>query len=190
MPISERTGLRITVRKAIRPAVILMLLSVIAWIGYSAIDMNGMSLDCEDREVRLIVTGSMDGEPTGYDIDTIPRFSLVVVKHLHQQDLLSLQEGDVIQFKWNGILNHHRILSVDHNNGYILTKGDSSQGTECVPFGDVTGIVIGCSPVLGKIVAFIKDHLPELIIGLVSSALVSELLLSVRILSRDAGSRR
>ena len=56
-------------------ALVLAVLSVSAF--YTA---NGSSLDVRDREVRLIVTDSMDGERMPYSVPTIPKDSLVVVR--------------------------------------------------------------------------------------------------------------
>ena len=57
---------------------------VVAALGFF-LNLNGGSIDPTDREVRVIVTGSMDGPEQPYDIPTIPKGSLVMVKHLSLQ---------------------------------------------------------------------------------------------------------
>src|SRR5690554_2142254 len=75
---------------------------------YSVYSLNGDSLDLRDREVRLVVTGSMDGEPTDYQISTIPVNSLVMVRHISQDQLDSIEVGDVIAFDSGGRMIVHR----------------------------------------------------------------------------------
>ena len=95
-----------------KTAVILAVALVLAVLSVSAFyNANGKSLDVRDREVRLIVTDSMDGERMPYSVSTIPKDSLVVVKLISDEEKKDLQTGDVIQFRYGSVLNHHRVVS-------------------------------------------------------------------------------
>ena len=63
---------------------------IVAALGFF-IHLNGGSVDLTDREVRVIVTVSMDGPEQLYDIPTVPKGSLVMVKHLSEGEILSLE---------------------------------------------------------------------------------------------------
>ena len=121
-------------------------------------DLNGGSLDFSGRDVRLIITDSMDGERTDHEISTIPKNSLVMVRSLSGYEKYSLKEGDVIQFWYFGILDHHRVVENDTEKMSITTKGDNSPVTELVPYEDITGIVVGVNHPLGEIVNIVKVY--------------------------------
>ena len=120
--------------------------------------LNGHSLDLTDRDVRLIVTDSMEGEVTEYDIPTIKKDSLVMVRMLGSDEMGSLKIGDVIQFVFGGKLIHHRVIDNDTQSGAVLTKGDNSSSVERVDYKDIKGIVVGTSHIMGTIVKFVKEH--------------------------------
>ena len=50
-------------------------------------DLNGGSLDPRGTEYRQIVSGSMDAGDTGYPIGTIPKGSMVSIRHLDQDSV-------------------------------------------------------------------------------------------------------
>ena len=133
---------------------------IVAALGFF-IHLNGGSIDPTDREVRVIVTGSMDGPEQPYDIPTIPKGSLVMVKHLSEDEILSLEVGDVISFR-SGIASepiHHRVVSIDAENRTVTTKGDAYTTTETSSFDDVVGKVVGVDEYAGKAILFIKQNL-------------------------------
>lgn len=144
------------------------------------IHLNGGSLDFSDREIRLIITDSMDGNPTDYPISTIEKDSLVMVRHINQDEISSLEIGTVMQFKQGDILNHHRLVSIDVDGGFIITKGDNLPVTETIFFEDVTGVVVGKNHPAGIVVSFVKDNLIFTILAIIvlmtSAALIREIL--------------
>ena len=125
---------------------------------YAFYDLNGRSFDITDREPRLIVTDSMEGEQTQYDIQTVRKNSLVMVSFLSDAEKEGLKEGDVIQFVYNGILNHHRVVSNDIDGRKVITKGDNSPSYETVDYPDIRGIVIGENYLLGSALKFTRDY--------------------------------
>lgn len=136
-------------------AVLLVLVSMTAVLFFN---LNGGSLDFRDREVRTIITDSMDGERTDYTISTIPKNSLVMVRLLSDDEKQDIQTGDVVQFWYHGILNHHRVVSTDAENGFVITKGDNSDVTEKVYYENIRGEVVGTNHVLGELFKFVKDY--------------------------------
>jgi len=123
-------------------------------------DFNGGSFDLSDRQVLLIVTDSMDGDVTGYKVDSFPADTLVMIRHLSEEEKMSIEVGDVISFRYSGILNHHRVVDVSGiGSGYVITQGDNSPGTEAVMLSDVNGEVVGASHWLGVVFAFVKEYI-------------------------------
>lgn len=150
-----------TDRNTLRAVIILtgtfLFLSVVS--VYTFYDLNGGSFDIEGREPRLIVTDSMDGGMEPYDIPTIRKDSLVMVSYLSEDGKTGLKEGDVIQFTWNGVLNHHRVVSNDSENGVVVTKGDNSDSVETVAYSDIKGIVVGENHILGVAFKFTREYI-------------------------------
>lgn len=147
MDISDKTLIRTIV-------VMLLVMTMLFLLGH----LNGDSLDPTDREIRIVVTDSMDGDPQPYPVGSIPTDSLVIVKYLSQGEISSLEIGDVIQFRYGNVLDHHRIVSIDTAGKTVTTKGDNARGTETVKFSDITGKVVGVSHVLGMIAKIAKDY--------------------------------
>ncbi|MBQ3685390.1 MAG: S26 family signal peptidase [Candidatus Methanomethylophilaceae archaeon] len=135
----------------------LVLLLVLASV-YLVYDLNGSSLDLSDREVRLIVTDSMDGGPTDYPISTIPKDSLVMIEHLDDAGLDGLSVGDVLAFKSLGLLFTHRIIAVDRENRVFTTQGDNAAAPETVPYSNAIGKVVGVNHWMGQAVTFLKQY--------------------------------
>ena len=161
----------IGVSKGFYIKVVLAILVVVAGV-YFVYDLNGSSLDLSDREVRLIVTDSMDGEPRDYPISTIHKDSLVMIRHLDDAGLDGLVVGDVLAFKSLGLLFTHRIIAVDHENRVFTTQGDNTVSSETVSFSSSVGKVVGVNHMAGQAVILIKDH------GLFIGALVLILVLA------------
>ena len=138
-------------------AVFLVVLS-----AYALYDLNGHSFDLTDREMMIVVTGSMDGEPQDYDISTIPVRSLVMVEHIGQDEISDLKIGDVVAYYSGSIVIMHRL--VEFGDDHLVLKGDANVSSENVPFEDVMGKVVGVSPILGQVFYFIKSS-PILVMG-------------------------
>ena len=155
-------------------ALVLAVLSVSAF--YTA---NGNSLDVRDREVRLIVTDSMDGERMPYSVPTIPKDSLVVVRLISDDEKAELKEGDVVQFRYGSVLNHHRVVSNNVEEGYVITHGDNTDSNETVYYSAIRGEVMGANHAAGEVVTFVKDYvffiIAVIVVLFIGSLLVDEI---------------
>ena len=172
---SERDTRRIGRKTVIIVAVALVLSALTVYTFYN---MNGQSLDVRNREVRLIVTDSMEGEPKGeYKVPTIQKDSLVVVKFLSDDEKSNIKEGDVIQFSYNGILNHHRVIGT--GTDYVITQGDNASSTEIVQFSDIRGEVQGADHNVGMVFTFVKNYfyviLAFIVVLFIGSLLIDEI---------------
>ena len=131
-------------------------------------NLNGKSLDFSDSSLLVVPTGSMDGEPTQYEISTIPKNSMIMVHNLSDDQKKDLAIGDVITFTQAGILKVHRIISIDAVSGTLVTKGDANQSADPqITFDDVSGKVVGVSAVVGGIISTLRNtlmHSPILMI--------------------------
>ncbi len=136
-------------------------------------DLNGHSLDPTDRDYRVVVTGSMDGDPQPYEIPTIPVNSLIAIKHLSGGEFKTVKVGDVLAFNWaeSGMsesrLTVHRVTEIhtdsEGNVTGFTTVGDIYNDEypdwrhyETPDVENVVGVVIGVSPAIGKAVHFIQ----------------------------------
>ena len=139
---------------------------------------NGNSLDFSETDYKIVISGSMDGEPRDqYDIPTIPVGSMVFIHKVPSGDgaegfYASLEVGDVLTFDYSHPVSHedmvvtHRIISISESGGvYTYTlKGDSiaddpTNGSVQVvtsSSGDVIGKVVGVAPWLGQLVVFLS----------------------------------
>lgn len=179
---SERDTRRIGRKTAIIVAVALVLSALTVYTFYN---MNGQSLDVRNREVRLIVTDSMEGEPKGeYKVPTIQKDSLVVVKILSDDEKSNIRVGDVIQFRQNGILNHHRVIGT--GTDYVITQGDNTSSNEIVhssneivQFSDIRGEVQGADHNVGMVFTFVKNYfyviLAFIVVLFIGSLLIDEI---------------
>ena len=142
-----------------REALILLAVAAIMFAGYTVYDFNGHSFDLRDRQVLLIVSDSMDGDVTQYEVDSFPKDTYVMVHKLDQEEVRDeISVGDVVSF-WQGqILNHHRVIEVDFEHGFIRTQGDNAPASEKVPLENVHGKVVGTNHWLGWLSAFAKEH--------------------------------
>ena len=143
-------------RMTIVSAVVLLVLTLI--VAGLFINLNGNSIDFTNRDLRIIITDSMDGEPTDYPISTIPKDSLVMVRLISEDEKYDLQPGDVVQFRYHGILNHHRVVSNDTENHKIVTKGDNTTTSETVSYENVRGEVVGVNHFMGVIFGLVNDY--------------------------------
>ncbi|MBR6214530.1 MAG: S24/S26 family peptidase [Candidatus Methanomethylophilaceae archaeon] len=166
---SEGDGKRKTV---ITVAIVVIVASFCVYTFY---DLNGGSFDLSDREALLIVTDSMDGDVTKYDIDSFPKNTFVMVKHLSEQEKLQIHIGDVLSFRYNGILDHHRVIETHFDQGYVITHGDNTHSSENVTLSSINGEVIGTNHWLGALVSFVKDNFLIVIAVIAAIAIIGEI---------------
>lgn len=145
--------------------------------GMYIYDRNGGTLDFSETDVKIVVSGSMDGQPRGqYDIKTIPVGSMVFIHKVSEGDsqvfYSSLEVGDVITFHYRHPVSYedmvvtHRITSITESGGVYTyeCRGDSivddpTNGSVQVvtsSSGDVIGKVVGVAPWLGQLVVFLS----------------------------------
>ena len=136
----------------ILPVVVLIILMTVGFY-----EINGESLDPRGTDFRIIVTDSMDGKETDFEISTIPVDSLVTVKHLDIDEFDDVKVGDVVAYDFNGRMIVHRVIQNDFENGHFLLKGDNANSTEYIDYDDCIGTVVNVMPTLGKFLSFLKD---------------------------------
>jgi hypothetical protein len=134
----------------------IIIASVAIACGLCLYHFNGDSVSPADRQVVLVVTDSMDGNVTEYDIDSFPANTLVMVKHLSPYERQFLRVGDVVSYNDNGTLVHHRVVQV--NEGSVYVHGDNNHSTEIVQLDDINGKVIGVSPAMGQALALVSGN--------------------------------
>ena len=131
-------------------------LCVAAVCVYTVYDLNGGSFDLSDRQLMLIVTDSMDGDVTEYEVDSFPANTLVMIEHIPDHEIRYLRVGQVLSYHDGSVLVHHRIIQVNSDSFYV--KGDNGHSTDKVMFGDVNGVVVGANPFLGSVLAWISSN--------------------------------
>lgn len=167
-------GRRISLRTIATVALVLIIIS--AFTGYIW-SKNGESFDFSETDVKVVISGSMDGEPREeYEIETIPLESMVFIHKVPSGEeasfYSSLKVGDVLTFDYRhpisgeSMVVTHRIISISESDGtYTYTlKGDSiaddpTNGSVQVvtsSSGDVIGKVVGVSHPLGALVVFLS----------------------------------
>ncbi len=138
-------------------AVLLIAVALVA--AYVFYDFNGNSFDPSDRQVLLIVTDSMDGDVEGFDIDSFPRNTYIMIQKLDQDEIVEKVEvGDVLSFRQGDKLNHHRVIETHFDEGYVVTKGDNAPLPETVKLEKINGEVIGANHWLGSVASEMKEH--------------------------------
>lgn len=148
---------------------------------YSLYDFNGDSFDFSNSEMRLVVTGSMDGEETDYEISTIPVNSLIMVKHIDKEDMDTIQVGDVLAYERSNKMIVHRVVEIIDlgNDKYeFITKGDANSSNDPSVYSEtVIGKVVGVSSYGGMFVSLAKE---QAVWGIVIIALAVVIIYSVR----------
>lgn len=141
---------------------------VVALSALGALIVFNKSADLLDSEFRVIVTGSMDGEPqhyegSNYDIETIPVNSLVAIHKLHGDSSDYVKVGDVIGFysEQLGGNVYHRVIDIDTETGRYTTHGDANAPgvNESVPFDKANGIVVNVNHGAGVVVNKVQSNL-------------------------------
>ena len=157
---------------------------VVALSAVGALMVFNKSSDLLDSEFRVIVTGSMDGEPqtqykdANYVIEKIPINSLIAVHKLSGDSSDYVKVGDVIGFyseSLGGII-YHRVIQIDDVNGRYITHGDANKVgvNESVPFDKANGIVVNTNQDAGLAVNFVKANILYLIAIVVLSLVMAE----------------
>ena len=145
------------------------LMMIILMISASASVL--LIMEATGTELSIVVTDSMDGEPTGYPVSSIPKGSLIAV----ERSPSVIQVGDVIGYHTpliDGTV-YHRVVSIDDET--ITVKGDNLDLEERIPIQDIRGRVFFVSEPLGHIISFIKGNvIPLLTILLGAYLLLSE----------------
>ena len=152
------------------PAILVILL--VALSAYALYYLNGDSFDLKNREFVIVVTGSMDGEDTGYEIGSIPVDSLIVVERVSHDKISSLEIGDVVAYRNGSMLIVHRLVSIDNDNETMVLKGDVNTSTETVSFSDVVGKVVDVHPAIGKAMTLLRTKAVFVLVELACLALV------------------
>ena len=152
------------------PAILVILL--VALSAYALYYLNGDSFDLKNREFIIVVTGSMDGEDTGYEIGSIPVDSLIVVERVGHDRISSLEIGDVVAYRNGSMLIVHRLVSIDSDNETMVLKGDVNTSTETVSFSDVVGKVVDVHPAIGKAMTLLRTKAVFILVELACLALV------------------
>ena len=157
---------------------------VVALSAVGALMVFNKSSDLLDSEFRVIVTGSMDGEPqtqykdANYSIETIPINSLIEVHKLHGDSSGYVKVGDVIGFYSESLGGniYHRVIQIDTANGRYVTHGDANKVgvNESVPFEKANGIVVNTNQDAGLAVSFVKANLLYLVAIVVLSLVMAE----------------
>ena len=124
--------------------------------AYIIYDLNGNSLNLTDREMILVVSDSMDGDVDQFEIGSFPAGTMVMVQHVPEHEKRFLRVGDVISYKDQDVLFHHRIVQVNSDSVYV--HGDNNHSTEKVYYSDINGKVVGTNWVLGKTLFFISNN--------------------------------
>lgn len=152
------------------PTILVILL--VALSAYALYYLNGDSFDLKNREFVIVVTGSMDGEDTGYEIGSIPVDSLIVVERVSHDRISSLEIGDVVAYRNGSMLIVHRLVSIDSDNETMVLKGDVNTSTETVSFSDVVGKVVDVHPAIGKAMTLLRTKAVFILVELACLALV------------------
>ena len=160
-------------------AVAVILVVVLSAVG--ALMAFNKSPDLLDSEFKVIVTGSMDGDPQPYEIETIPVNSLIAVHKLQGNDVDDVKVGDVIGFYSEklGANIYHRVISIDTESKVFTTKGDAASTTESIPFEKANGVVVNVSHGAGEVVHFIKTNILLLVLIVVLFVIMVEAIIHI-----------
>ena len=165
-----------------RTVAIVIVAIIAASVFLVMFNLNGNSADFTHRDVRVIITDSMDGDPhPEYEISTIPKDTLVMVRLLSDSEKENIQVGDVVQFRYGNILNHHRVISNDPATRTIITQGDNVASPDpSMSYDKVRGEVVGTNHTLGMLVVFVKAYIFVILIFLVVLYLAMRLIEEMR----------
>lgn len=124
----------------------------------------------------VVLTDSMDGEPTEYEISTIPVNSLIAVHKMHGDDAQDIEIGDVIGH-YSSLMGgnvYHRVIAIDTVNQMFVTQGDNTHATETFSFSEANGKVVNVNHTAGEVVIFVKAHLLFIVFIMFMLAIMAE----------------
>ena len=158
-----------------------MVVAIVVFTAVGALMIFNKSPDLLNSEFRVIITDSMDGEPTGYEVSTIPVNSLIAIHKMDGGSADTVKIGDVIGFH-SDVVNgnvYHRVISLhfDDPEPWVETKGDNPKyhSTDHVALKDINGKVAGVIPELGNIPNFVKQNFLLVIALLAAFAIAGEI---------------
>lgn len=164
---------------------IIVTLAVVAIIAVSALavacNLNGGSMDFSNREVRIVLTNSMDHDShTGIvktNIASIPVGSMIMIHKLDDSGKRELAVGDVISF-WNGSsLYTHRIIEISWDRETFTTRGDNASSADApISASQIYGKVVGLNTPIGRIANNIQQN------PIIGIALVAQISLLVGVI--------
>ena len=125
---------------------------------YVVYDLNGSSFDLSDRQAVIVVTDSMDGDNTGFDIDSFPAETLVMIENIQSNEAAFIKIGQVAAYYKNDMLITHRVVGIDTVKHCLIVKGDNVYEQEVIPYEDVVGVVVGTNHLVGAAFLAIKEN--------------------------------
>ena len=89
----------------------------------------------------------------------IPKGAVIYVKRV---PFAQIKTGDVITYQMGpeSVTVTHRVVNIDKDKRVLFTKGDRNQIQDACPVQEkkIQGIVIGCIPIVGYGILFVKDR--------------------------------
>ena len=146
--------------------VAVVIVIAVTMVAVGSLMVFNKSPDLIDSEFAVIVTGSMDGEPTDYEISTIPVNSMIAVHKMKGDMVNDVKIGDVIGYYSPalGANIYHRVIVIDTENRTFEVKGDANVSSEIISFDEANGIVVNVNHEAGEVVTFVKTNLLFLIV--------------------------
>ncbi len=81
---------------------------------------------------------------------TIPKYSIVYVKELNEEEKRELKVDDIVAISTSGKPLLHRIIEVNQEEGFIITQGDRNQTPDQpVAYEKVIGLNVLVIPYIG-----------------------------------------
>lgn len=159
-------------------AVLLVIVAVLCWL-------NGGDPDPTDKGYYVVVSGSMDGDDTGYPVGSIPVGSLIVVQELSDDEIAASLPGDVLAYSSGSAVVSHRVISVDAESRTVTVKGDVNTSSETVPFDIVVGKVVAVHPWIGKALVLLTNRAAYVIAELVCAITAASCIRDIRRIVRE-----
>lgn len=121
----------------------------------------------------VVETGSM--EPN------LPVFSVAYVK---SENAINIKNNDIIAFHIDETIVTHRVIEINNDEEYFVTKGDANKSKDPVPvkYENCIGIIKFHVPCLGYLIMFVQTLIGRIILG---GIIVINIILSVIISSNN-----
>lgn len=176
-------------RTATKTLIVVATILVIAAAAVGTLMAFNKSPNLLDSDFKVIVSGSMDGEPrTEYAIETIPVNSLIAAHKLHGDDVYNVKVGDVIGF-YSPSLNaniYHRVIAIDVEKKVFTTQGDANPSPDSpLPFDKANGVVVNVSHDAGEAVVFVKTNIFLLVAIVILSVIMIEAIIHISIIWKE-----